>query len=113
MKICGKDYRISYRKGERGAGFSQLDRRMWIGTEGGLFEIANCIIHEAVEAILLEDVKRLTPHNTHISNICDDNTRYIFHFDHDYLCQFTYKLQDALLTSGFFKLTDPRKKKGK
>lgn len=111
MKICGRDYRVYLRPSEYGAGFSAIRRNVWIGARGDLKDMGAYLIHEATEAILYEDGKRLTPNLPHIIELYDDNSRYIFHFDHDYLIGFANKFQDALLTSGFFKLCDPRKKK--
>lgn len=118
MNIGGIEYRVVFDAEKQGAGFQTSPPTMWIGCDCTLQEMANSVMHEALEAVLLQDVKRLTPNCTHIGDVCDDNTRYVFHFDHDYLCTLTYKLQYALLTSGFYKIVDGRpdrmkKKKGK
>jgi len=78
---------------------------MIIGTEhAGLETQAVSIIHEALEAIMIEDSKRFLNYtNSH------NRPHFIFHFDHDYLCQLEWKLLDALVSSGFFKLMDGKK----
>lgn len=76
-----------------------------IGTKcPGLEHQSASIIHEALEVILMEDYKRFFNYtNSH------NRPNYIFIFDHDYLCKLEYKLLDALVSSGFFKIVDGKK----
>jgi len=114
MKICSREYRLKFKKSERGASFycngadAQGNGLVEIGDYGDVEFVGGIIIHEALEAILFEDGKRLCPPVNE-----GDHTRYVFLFDHDYLDGLQNKILDALLTSGFFKLVDGRKKKRK
>lgn len=109
IKICGRNYRLKFNKNVNGASFSTHSAKgrgeITIGTkETDIEELAERVGHEAIEAILTEDDKRFC------NFTCSyDDPNYIFIFNHDYLCGFTYKLIDALVLSGFFKIVDGRK----
>jgi hypothetical protein len=112
LKICSREYRLRFKKSVGGAHFycngpnSYGNGLIEVGDYPDLPFIGGIIIHEALEAILYEDGKRLCP------PVNDgDHSRYVFLFDHDYLDGLQNKILDALLTSGFFKLKDGRKRK--
>lgn len=112
MKICSREYSLRFRKGVDGACFYSNgpktggDGVIEIGDYKDVTFVGGVLIHEILEAILYEDCKRYKP------PVCgDDHSRYLFCFDHDYLDGLQNKLLEALLTSGFFKLVDVRKKK--
>lgn len=118
MRICGRDYKLVFRDKMRGAEYTDRDSDgrglMLIGTKDwNVREVADLIVHESLEAILMEDFKRYTPNMNHISDVCDDTSRFLFVFDHDYLVGFSHKVLDALESSGFFKLADGRPKRKK
>lgn len=68
--------------------------------------IAEMLVHEALEAILVEDHRRF-----HCTDFELGNRGYHFLFDHDYFDSVGPKLLDAMLSSGFFRLVDGRPKK--
>jgi len=110
MKICGRDYKLEFNCSKvGGAEFYKNkdgDGLVRFGKFNDLGFIAEMLVHEAVEAILVEDFKRFA-----CTEKVDEDYRYQFHFDHDYLCTLGPKILDALLSSGFFKLVDGRPKK--
>ena len=112
MKICSREYALRFRKGVDGACFYSNGRNtdgngvIEIGDYKDLSFVGGVLTHETLEAILYEDCKRYKP-----PVAGDDHSRYLFCFDHDYLDGLQNKLLEALLTSGFFKLVDVRKKK--
>jgi len=108
IRICSRSFRLKFDK-NGGASFQTYSDKgrgeIVIGLKyPDLEEVAEKIVHEAVEAILATDDKR--SYNYTGSH---EEPNYLFHFDHDYLCSFTYKLVDALVSSGFFKIVDGRK----
>ena len=110
IKICSRDYDLKFDK-TTGASSCEMARdgdgkgQMTIGTEyHGLESQAASVIHEAFEAIMMEDSKRFFNYtNSH------NRPNFIFIFDHDYLCTLEWKLLDALVSSGFFKIVDGKK----
>ena len=113
MKICSREYKLKFKPKHAGASFWSHDDKgcgcIEIGTDySDLRYLASVMLNEIIEAVLYEDGKRFKP--SIAQN--DDHTRYVFHFDHEYLnSELCNKLLEAMLTSGFFKLADPRKKK--
>lgn len=111
MKICSREYALRFRKGVEGACFysngpkTDGDGVIEIGDYKDVTFVGGVLIHEILEAILYEDCKRFKP-----PVVGDDHSRYLFCFDHDYLDGLQNKLLDAMLTSGFFRLVDGRKK---
>lgn len=108
IKICSKIYDLRFDKSNGEGSFVTMTKsgkgKITIGTQYGLADQAAKVVHESIEAILTEDDKRFYNYtNSH------ERANFVFIFDHDYLCQLEHKLIDALLTSGFFKLTDGKK----
>lgn len=112
MKICSRDYKLTFRKDQKGGSFwcngrkSEGRGEICIGAYKDKQARAEILIHEAVEAILVEDGKR-----SHATSYEQENGRYQFHFGHDYFDGFGPKLLDALLTSGMFRLIESKAKK--
>ena len=116
MRIAGRDFQIRYSEddgyagslsehGETGRGIIYLGKNI-----KDLRHVSGILLHEALEGVLFLCNKRFQDSMT----VDDaDMTRYIFLFDHDFLIILSDLLQDALLSSGFYKLADPRKKRGK
>jgi hypothetical protein len=110
MKICGRDYKLTFRKSQKGAAFwcngrkSESRGEICIGNYKDLRGTAEILCHEIFESIMVEDGKRLCP-----TGYEESNARYIFHFDHDYLDGLSPKIVDALISSGMFVLRDSRK----
>lgn len=110
IKICSRDYDLKF---DKTTGVSSCDMsrekdgkgEMIIGTQySGLAGQAASVIHEAFEAIMMEDCRRFFNYtNSH------NRPNFIFVFDHDYLCSLEWKLLDALISSGFFKIVDGKK----
>lgn len=113
MRIVGREYRLKFDAESDGAAFNTGGDYPTI-TLGlackSLHHVASNVVHEVVEVILSEDMKRWGDDNDPL-----DCTRKLFVFDHDYLRTFGPKVVDALVSSGFFKLVDarPKKRKGK
>lgn len=112
MKICSREYALKFRKDMAGGCFysngpnSEGDGVIEIGEYRDLGFVCEVVLHEALEAILWEDGRRLCPPCAD-----GDHSRYVFLFDHDYLDGLPAKLIDALLTSGFFRVVDGRPKR--
>jgi len=110
IKICGKNYHFKFDPNKTGARFgsnsSSGDGVMVIGTHNrALGDCAERILHEVMEAVAVEDNKRFYNYR---SNSNDPD--YIFVFDHDYLCGYTHKIIDGIVSSGFFRVRDGRPK---
>jgi hypothetical protein len=114
MKICGRDYKLTFRKGQKGASFFCNGRKsegrgeISIGLYKDLRGRAEILCHEIIEAILVEDGKRLCQ-----TGFEESNKSYRFHFDHDYLDGLSPKILDALLTSGMFQLRNIKPNKAR
>ena len=112
MRVCGRDYRIKFDHDSSGAGFQTCGDypTVTLGTDcKSLHHVASNLIHEVIEAVLVEDFKRWADDDDPA-----DCSRKLFVFDHDYFRSFGPKVLDGLLSSGFFKLVDGRPKvKGK
>jgi hypothetical protein len=111
MKICSREYDLTFDKKQKGASFWCNGRRsggrgeICIGKYKDLRTRAEMLVHEVLEAIFVEDGKR-----SHPTSYEQDNGRYTFHFDHDYFDGVGPKVTDALLSSGMFRLKEIGKK---
>ena len=108
IKICGRDYRFGFDSNRKGARFgcnsADGDGSIVIGTRNrALKDMAARVMHEVMECVATEDQKRFYNYR---SNSNDPD--YIFVFDHDYLCGYTDKIIDGIISSGFFKVVDGR-----
>jgi hypothetical protein len=108
VKICGRPYSLLFNKNIDGAEFSTYSKdgngEIVLGDYKNnrfLFEV---FLHEIIEAILTHDNKRLVT-----TGFEPRSERYKFLFDHDYLDGFAPKIADALISSGFCSVKDPRK----
>jgi len=101
VKICSRDIKIIANPLYNGAEFHTL------GTDGQGFisigtsmknpeYILHLLLHEILECILCSDGVRYEAGN------CDD--KYLFCFSHDYLSTVPYKLLDAMVSCGLFKI---------
>jgi hypothetical protein len=88
---------------DKGCGFIQ------VGTKGSLRETIDVLTHEVMEMILIVDRKRLMPWAKHNDTNGGSEDNYVFIFDHLYLCEFTVKVIEGLVSSGFVRLVDGRK----
>lgn len=108
VNICGRKYKLKfsestggqfYCSGKNGGG----DGEIYVGRYKDISRFAEVLLHEIIEAILVEDNKRYAK-----TGIQDGNENRLFIFDHEYFDVFVYKILDGMISSGFFKIIDNR-----
>lgn len=109
VRICGREYKLKfseptggcfYCSGKSGSG----DGEIYIGKYKDISRVAEILLHEIIEAILVEDSKRFVP-----TGLLDDNSNRLFMFTHEYFDMLICKIIDGMKSSGFFKIIDNRK----
>ena len=110
VNICGRKYKLKfseptggcfYCNGKNGGGGGEI----YVGKYTDISRFTEILLHEIIEAILVEDNKRYMKTGT-----MESNENRLFIFDHEYLDSFIPKIIDGMISSGFFKINTKHKK---
>lgn len=114
VRICGRTFSVVLDPKEMNSEVSIYDNDAGVGKivigaaglEGTPTEVAIRLVHEIVEAVLIQGRRRFTPWTR--AGDGEATANHLFVFDHNFLDDFAAYLVDALLSTGYFALQIPK-----